>query len=68
MPRANPAYDGLPAPARTRQGTRTSLMNLEKPSQPHAAEHHWADWLSVHAWWTALLAGGILCVVALALS
>ena len=28
----------------------------------------WADWLSVHVWWTALLAGGILCVVALILS
>lgn len=28
----------------------------------------WADWLSAHVWWTALLAGGILCVVALILS
>jgi hypothetical protein len=28
----------------------------------------WADWLSAHAWWTALLAGGILCGVAIILS
>jgi hypothetical protein len=28
----------------------------------------WTGWLSVHVWWTALLAGGILCVVALVLS
>ena len=28
----------------------------------------WLDWLSAHMWWTALLAGGILCIVALALS
>jgi len=32
------------------------------------SEHDWADWVSVHAWWTALLAGGVLCVVALVLS
>jgi len=28
----------------------------------------WLDWLSVHVWWAALLAGGILCVVALILT
>jgi hypothetical protein len=28
----------------------------------------WVDWLSVHLWWAALLAGGILCVVALFLT
>ena len=28
----------------------------------------WVDWLWVHVWWAALLAGGILCVVALILT
>ncbi len=68
MPRAVPAYDGLAGRSRTKQGARTMLMNHQEPSLPPGAKHHWADWLSVHAWWTALLAGGILCVVALVLS
>ncbi len=33
---------------------------------PQAA--HWTDWLSGHAGWTVLAAGGILCAVALLLS
>jgi hypothetical protein len=43
--------------------TRTKGMMTEN-------EHHgrWLDWLSAHMWWTALLAGGILCLVALTLS
>ena len=28
----------------------------------------WLDWLSAHLWWAALLAGGILCVLALMLT
>jgi hypothetical protein len=28
----------------------------------------WLDWLSTHMWWAALLAGGILCLVALVMS
>jgi hypothetical protein len=28
----------------------------------------WTDWLSAHMWWTTLIAGGVLCVVALILS
>jgi hypothetical protein len=42
-------------------------MISEEDSAPHESRH-WVDWFSVHAWWTALLAGGILCVVALILS
>jgi hypothetical protein len=33
-----------------------------------AASRQWLDWLSVHTWWAALLVGGVLCVLALALS
>ena len=43
-------------------------MISEEDSGSSPEGRHWADWLSVHAWWTALVAGGILCVVALALS
>ena len=28
----------------------------------------WLDWLSAHLWWAALLAGGVLCVLALVLT
>ncbi len=28
----------------------------------------WLDLLSAHMWWTALLAGSVLCVVALVMS
>jgi hypothetical protein len=42
-------------------------MTSEEDSAPRQ-RRHWADRLSVHAWWTALVAGGILCVVAIILS
>jgi len=41
-------------------------MISEKESDPQ--RRHWADWVSVQVWWTALIAGGILCVVALIMS
>jgi hypothetical protein len=43
-------------------------MNRQHSSVPSAGKHIWEDWFSAHAWWTALLAGGILCVAALVLS
>jgi hypothetical protein len=42
-------------------------MISERKSAP-PERRHWADWVSVHMWWTALLAGGILCGAALILS
>lgn len=42
-------------------------MISEKEFAPQE-RRHWADWVSAHVWWTALIAGGILCVVALIMS
>ena len=28
----------------------------------------WLDWFTAHGWWTSLIAGGLLCAVAVALS
>ncbi len=42
-------------------------MTTEKESAPRPGGQ-WLDWLSAHMWWTALLVGSALCVVALALS
>ena len=45
-------------------------MPIRTEGMPSEKEHsgHWLDWLTAHMWWAALLAGGILCSVALALS
>ena len=43
-------------------------MMSEKELGSREHRHRMADWLSVHAWWTALLVGGLLCIVALVLS
>jgi len=28
----------------------------------------WLDWFAAHGWWTALIAGGLLCAIAVVLS
>jgi len=28
----------------------------------------WIDWLVAHGWWTTLIAGGLLCAVAVGLA
>ena len=41
-------------------------MNRDDRTAPQAI--HWTDWLSGHAGWTVLVAGGVLCAAALILS
>jgi hypothetical protein len=48
-------------------GIGIDAMVSEKEVAPQNSRH-WVDWLSVHLWWAALLAGGFLCVVALILT
>jgi hypothetical protein len=43
-------------------------MSRDEPSSPSIPERPWADWLLIHAWWTTVLAGGVLCILALMLA
>jgi hypothetical protein len=43
-------------------------MSRDNQSSSSIREQPWADWLLVHAWWTALLAVGVVCILALVLT
>jgi len=45
-----------------------AYMRHESHGSPLGENHHWADWFATHGWWTALIAGGVLCVIAVAWS
>lgn len=43
-------------------------MNRDDHFSERSQAVNWADWLSGHAGWTVLVAGGVLCAIALLLS
>jgi hypothetical protein len=34
----------------------------------HTLSTSWTDWFAAHAWWTTLIAGALLCAVAVGLA
>lgn len=44
------------------------MHDREYPPAPPTAEPHWTDWFERRLGWTVLLAGGMLCAVAVLLS
>ena len=76
MRRPEPTYDEVALPKGPRLASRADTqkrveprpMNRDDRTARRTSAIHWTDWLSGHAGWTVLVAGGVLCAVALILS